>query len=112
MPRKKAPAPAPDDDNKKRCSSQYQARKDRERERQAEQSRAGRDIGPIPEVKNKKLRAEVTKSFKRFCEVVFKERCYLGWSADHLEVLNRIQSSIEQGLVYALAMPRGSGNPS
>ncbi len=109
MPRKKAPAPAPDDDNKKRRSSQYQARKDRERDRQAEQSRAGRDIGPIPEVKNKKLRAEVTKSFKRFCEVVFKERCYLGWSPDHLEVLERIQNSIDRGMVYALAMPRGSG---
>lgn len=87
----------------------YQRRKDRERERQAEQSRAGRDIGDVPKVKDPKAREACIKSFRKFCELCFPNRFIIKWSKDHLEVLDRIAACVLEGQTYALAMPRGSG---
>ena len=88
---------------------QYRRRKDRERNRQADQSREGRDIGPLPPVTDPEQRQAVSDSLKLFCEICFPRRFGLGWSPDHLEVLARIQACIVDGMLYTLAMPRGSG---
>lgn len=98
----KQPTPNP-------AGDRYQRRKDRERKRQADQSRAGRDIGQIPPVKDPKLREKCIGSFRVFCETCFPRKFKIGWSPDHLEVLTRIAACIIDGQLYTLAMPRGSG---
>ncbi|MGN6547730.1 MAG: terminase gpA endonuclease subunit [Aureliella sp.] len=87
----------------------YAARKERERQRQADQSREGRDIGPIPPCADPALRDKVSKSLRLFCEIVLAERFKLAWSPDHLKAIEKIERAILEGDVFALAMPRGSG---
>jgi hypothetical protein len=99
-------APPPADTGERAA---YGRRKDRERQRQADQSRAGRDIGPIPAVTSPPDREAVAASLRLFCERCLPERFSLGWSADHLAAIAKIERSILQGDVFALAMPRGSG---
>lgn len=89
--------------------SQYERRKERERTRQATQSRAGRNLESIPPCSDPALLALVSGSLREFCEQCFPRKFRLRWSKDHLEVLERIQSCVNDGLLYALAMPRGSG---
>ncbi len=90
-------------------ADRYARRKDRERQRQADDSRSGRDIGEIPPVSDAALRERVSNSLRDFCEICFPRKFYLGWSDDHLEVIQRIESCIVDGMLYTLAMPRGSG---
>lgn len=87
----------------------YEAHRDAAAKRQREQSRAARDIGPIPKVKNKRARAAATKSLREFCETCFPERFPLAWSPDHLEVLRLAEDTVRTSGRLALAMPRGSG---
>lgn len=87
----------------------YEKRKERERKRQAVQSAEGRDIGQIPDCGDDELRAEVIRSFKSFCEVCFARRFRLAWSDDHLHAIQQIESSVLNGEMFALAMPRGHG---
>ncbi len=90
----------------------YDRKRDAERDRQAAKSRSGRDIGPIPPVKDAKRRAAAEKSFRKFCESYFPERFTLAWSDDHLKIIARIQNAVVHGGLSAFAMPRGSGKTS
>lgn len=74
-----------------------------------ERSEAGREIGPLPKVKNARRKKKCEKSLKLFCEIYFKARFWLGWSADHLKAIAKLEASILKGGLFALAMPRGSG---
>jgi hypothetical protein len=87
----------------------YAAKKEKERARNAAASRSGRDVGPLPPVADPKRRAAAEKSLLVFCETYFPGRFYLGWSKDHLKVIERLQKAVEKGGLFALAMPRGSG---
>ena len=91
------------------ANDSYQRHKELARRRQAILSMEGRDIYPIPKCKNHLLRESVSKSFRRFCEVVFTKSFYLEWSNDHLEIIDRIEKSVRYGDLFAIAMPRGSG---
>lgn len=86
---------------------------DRVRESAAEASRkrsaSGRDIGPLPKVRNQGRRGRCAKSLRRFAETYFKRAFYLGWSEDHLRVTRKMERAILEGGVFAVAMPRGSG---
>ena len=73
---------------------------------------AGRDIGDIPPVANPDRKAAAEHSFKLFCESYFPQTFALGWSEDHLKVIDRIEISVLYGGLYAIAMPRGSGKTS
>jgi hypothetical protein len=95
-----------------RLADPYNVRRERERIRQREQARTGQEVGPLPEVADPALRAEVTSSLKRFCEVVFPRTFVLAWSDDHLEVLATTEKILREGGQLALAMPRGSGKSS
>ena len=88
---------------------QYNQRTERERQRQSDQSETGRDIAPAPPVADQDLRNEVWDSLQRFCEVCLAEKFVMAWSPDHLEVIRLMELSVKQGMLYALAMPRGSG---
>lgn len=87
----------------------YEDRRNAERDRQAEQSLAGRDIGQLPEVVNPNRKAACERNFQLFCESYFPETYSLEWSPDHLKVIERIETAVLSGGLFALAMPRGSG---
>lgn len=87
----------------------YEERKNAERARQAEQSQAGRDIGDLPEVVNPERKKECERNFQLFCESYFPETYSLEWSPDHLKVIEKIETAVLSGGLFALAMPRGSG---
>ena len=90
----------------------YEEMKEAARLRNAELARAGQDIGQIPEVVNPQRKAAAAASFKTFCEVYFPEVFYLPWSQDHLKVIEKIETAVRQGGLFALAMPRASGKTS
>ena len=87
----------------------YEERRNAERDRQAEQSLAGRDIGPLPEVVNPDRKATCERNFQLFCESYFPETYSLAWSPDHLKVIEKIETAVLRGGLFALALPRGSG---
>lgn len=87
----------------------YEDRRNAERDRQAEQSLAGRDIGPLPEVVNPNRKAACERNFQLFCESYFPETYALAWSPDHLKVIEKIETAVLRGGLFALALPRGSG---
>lgn len=86
---------------------------DRHREDMAGRSRSrstkGRDIGDVPPIANVRRRANCRKSLRKFCETYNPEAFSLGWSADHLRVIARIEEAATLGALYAFAMPRGTG---
>jgi len=90
----------------------YDERRDAERARQAEQSLSGRDIGTLPAVVNPERRATCDHNFQLFCESYFPETYSLAWSPDHLKAIEKIETAVLTGGLYALAMPRGSGKSS
>ena len=87
----------------------YEDRRNAERARQAEQSLAGRDIGDLPAVVNPERKKECERNFQLFCESYFPETYSLEWSPDHLKVIEKIETAVLSGGLFALAMPRGSG---
>ena len=87
----------------------YEDRRNAERDRQAEQSLAGRDIGLLPEVVNPARKAACERNFQLFCESYFPESYSLAWSPDHLKVIEKIETAVLRGGLFALALPRGSG---
>ena len=87
----------------------YDDRRNSERARQAEQSLAGRDIGDLPAVMNPERKKECERNFQLFCESYFPETYSLEWSPDHLKVIEKIETAVLRGGLFALAMPRGSG---
>lgn len=80
--------------------------------RSREQSQAGREIGDIPAIKHPRRRARAEKSLAYFCRAYLPGVFSLKFSADHLKAIARIESCMNDGGLYALAMPRGSGKTS
>jgi hypothetical protein len=67
-------------------------------------------IGRGPEDPDRRRKA--CDSLRTFCETYFPDLFYLGWSEYHLNAIEKIESAILQGKLFALAMPRGSGKTS
>ena len=88
---------------------EYQERKRRQAEHNAEAVRAAQDIGPLPGVADVERKRASLESFKTFCETYFGDVFYLGWSPDHLRVIEKIERAVVKGGLFAMAMPRGSG---
>ena len=87
----------------------YEEKKNAVRNRNIALALAGRDIGDLPEVENPELKEMCRNDFKLFCESYFPGNFTLAWSDDHLKVINRIETAVLRGGLFALAMPRGSG---
>src|SRR5579872_2832499 len=85
----------------------------RHRERMAAVSRAksksGRDIGPLPPVQDPERKERCRKSFRAFCEAYFPLRFPLAWSEPHLRAINRMETCVMHGGLFALALARASG---
>jgi hypothetical protein len=93
-------------------SENYQERRERERSRQAEQATTGRDIAPIPKVKNPRRRKKCERNFGLYLSTYFPHTFALPFCPDHRKVIGRIQTSVLDGGLFALAMPRGMGKTS
>jgi hypothetical protein len=86
-------------------------------ERRRNQSRAGRDIGRIPGIddghplppESKNRRDLAGPSLRQHCEIYAAAKFSLGWSPDHLHVIEKMETAILDGGLFAVAMPRGSG---
>lgn len=87
----------------------YEAHRVSAARRSRDKSRAGRDIGPIPDVVNPARKEACREDYKRFAETYFPATFYLGWSEDHLEVITTVQIVTLSGGMYGIGMPRGSG---
>lgn len=80
--------------------------------RSQEKSLEGRDIGDLPPVDDPERKEKCRLDFKLFCETYFPEVYQLKWSDDHLRAIAKIQKSVLEGGLFALAMSRGSGKSS
>lgn len=87
----------------------YEQAKEYALERNLQMSLSARDIGDLPEVVNPTRKELCKYDFKSFCENYFQNTFQLKWSDDHLRVINKIETAVLQGGLFALAMPRGSG---
>lgn len=87
----------------------YDTIKEQARARNVALSLKGRDIGELPPVRNPPRKARATSDFRFFCDSYFPLTFHLPWSADHLQVIRRIEQAVLHGGLFALAMPRGSG---
>lgn len=103
----KADNPEPRKDRK--AKGAYATKREREAARQKSKSTAGREIGEIPACADPKRRAKCEKSLALACKTYHAKTFALEWSPDHLIALERIQTAIMRGGLFALAMPRGSG---
>lgn len=87
----------------------YEHKKELARLANREAAMATQEIAPMPKVKDKKRKQKAIESFKFFCETYFPEIFYLGWSSVHLSVIETIERVVNNGDLFTLAMPRGSG---
>jgi energy-coupling factor transporter ATP-binding protein EcfA2 len=92
-----------------RLKTNYETKKKRSREMSRAESMVGRDIGQIPPVINPDRRERCRYNFRLFCETYFPSRFTIAWSDDHLLFIDKIERTILEGQLFALAMPRGSG---
>lgn len=87
----------------------YARHKDRAALRQREQSKAGNNIAPIPDVVNQERRAACERDFERFCKTYFPSIFRLPFSRDHLEIIREMERTVIEGGLVPLCMPRGNG---
>lgn len=73
---------------------------------------AGREIGPPPPQCESEDRRRCDESLQVFLEHCFPKAFFLGWSPDHIRVLESVEKTIIQGDLKAIAMPRGCGKTS
>ena len=90
----------------------YDAHRAAAAQRQSDLSKEGRDIAPLPEVEDSERKEKCRLDFKLFCETYFPEVYQLEWSDDHKRAIEKIQKSVLEGGLFALAMSRGSGKSS
>ena len=90
----------------------YEEKKNAARARNLALATAGRDIGELPDIVDPERKKRCERDFRAFCETYFPETFTLTWSPDHLKAINRIETAVLRGGLFALAMPRGSGKSS
>jgi hypothetical protein len=87
----------------------YNRRKERSRRAQAEQSKTGRDVGPLPPVENPERKERCRLDLRLFLETYHADRFNLEWSDDHLAAIRILEATFLEGGLYAYAMPRANG---
>jgi hypothetical protein len=87
----------------------YERKRERAKARSAAAVLAGQDIGAIPPPLDAARRKRARDSFQFFCEAYFPALFNLGWSDDHLRVLEKIERTVVLSETFAVAMPRGAG---
>jgi hypothetical protein len=92
-----------------RKAEQYRRHRERMQKRQADISRHGREMPPLPPIADPARRAAARRSFQCFAETYLRHLFALAWSPDHLTAIARIEAAVLRGLLFAMAMPRGTG---
>ncbi len=87
----------------------YAEAKRRQAERNRAATKAGQDVGPIPEIADLQRRRRACRSLKVFGETYFPAIFHRPWSKDHIKAIRKLEKLIRRGGLFALAMPRGSG---
>lgn len=85
----------------------YEQERDRLAAISRDRAAKGQEVGPLPPVLDPERREACRLSFRLFCETYLAERFSLAWSADHITVLDRLETALLRGGLFALAMPRG-----
>jgi len=93
-------------------SANYDAHRRDMAERRAQQSAAGRDIGPTPAIADPKRRKRCERNLALFARTYNPATFYWPWSPDLREVIETIEQSIFSGGMTAIALPRGGGKSS
>lgn len=93
----------------KKLTAEYLRHRESAAKRAREVYKAGREIGKIPAIKNRRRRAEGKKSFQRFCKLYLADAFPLPFSKDHELVCAKLEEVVRHGGQSAIAMPRGSG---
>jgi hypothetical protein len=75
----------------------------------AARSLAGREIGPLPPVRNPRRKAATWRSLATYATTYFPHTYTLPFSDDHREVIHGLETRITTGQLKAFGMPRGSG---
>jgi hypothetical protein len=101
---------ATQEQDKAQANAQGQRHRERMSARSRLQSRAAREIAPMPAIKNPPRRIAARKDLRYFCTNYFPKKFKLRFSSYHEEVIKHLQTGLVQGKTkIALAMPRGSG---
>jgi hypothetical protein len=91
----------------------YERTLDSNRSGRRKQTKAGQDIGPIPEVtdKNWNRRLKCAQDLELACKTYWPHEpyFYLPFSRDHSRVFAKSQQAVTDDGLFALAMPRGFG---
>lgn len=103
---------APRGDKPKPTKRDYDEYKASQAEISRQRSEAGRDIGKIPPVADAARKNGCLDNFRLFAETYFPHRFNLAWSDDHLKAIEKLQTCVLDGGLFAFAMPRGTGKTS
>lgn len=85
------------------------AQRERSRNYQRRIAAAGREIGEIPPVFDPERKDACRHDLKLYLETYYAKAVRLGWSDDHLELIEALQKIILDGGQLAIGMPRGTG---
>jgi hypothetical protein len=94
---------------KERGGEAYEAHKATTRERQAAISAAGRDIGPLPAVRDPERRERGRVDPEFFYKTYFPNRFYLAFGKPHRDAIAALSGCSEHGGLFAYAIQRGGG---
>jgi len=87
----------------------YARHRERMGKRSKKASTSGRDIGPLPPIRDPERRAEAFKSLAFMCLTYFRAQFTLAFSEDHLKYCRKIDATLNLGGTIAQGMPRGGG---
>jgi len=87
----------------------YERHKREAAERQRQISAAGREIGDLPPVFDPERKEACSRNLRLFLETYCAPAVRLGWSKDHLELIEALQDVLLHGGQLAVGMPRGTG---
>lgn len=87
----------------------YELHRNNMQQRQRAAVARASEIGPLPEVVDPERRVAAQFDLRAFCETYRPQAFTMSWSDDHLQAIQRIEATVLNGGLFALAMPRGSG---
>src|SRR5262245_13373555 len=88
---RKAARPAGDRKPRRRRRRVYERHVEAVNRREKIRTKKTQDIGPIPPPKDPERRAAALARLQVYCETYFPAKFYLGFSADHLKAIARLE---------------------
>ena len=95
-----------------KARSAYERHKAAAARRQADQSRAGREIGPLPDVEDPERRKRCEADFLTWCKTYFPNTFRLPFSKNHGPIAKIMQNAAEVGGEFAFCAERAGAKSS